>query len=456
MYKQVMMGLVVALILAMPAAAQPLAPLPPHPVGLAWPTAGWETGEIPEESRETVEALIAEAMSKHPGDVMGETRALVIIHRGRLVAEAYGDGFQPETKQISWSMAKSITQAMVGRAVQLGLIGDIDAPMPSPFAQGDLRRDISWRHWMNAVDGLDYHEIDGDPNPVRNDVVRLMYGPGRMDVVRFIEAQFLPVHPPGTHWSYSTPAFHLIGWALQQLETSYDLRRAELFASMDILPEDIEAAEACRVRMEVDGATTGYPLGCIELLQLDTCRKLQALGDHMPQDCKTISERVHVIRRGWAGDDLLTNLFVNLGMKATIEYDAAGTYLGGSLVWASARDFAKFGYLYLRGGVWDGKQLLPEGWVDFARLPGPAPNTNVYGAGWWIIPPEGPLTHRQNADSEPRDAFHAGGHEGQTIWVVPSRDLVIVRLGLMPNGGGNWPALYEWNQQIARAFPPNR
>ena len=141
-------------------------------------------------------------------------------------------------------------------------------------------------------------------------------------------------------------------------------------------------------------------------------------------------------------------------MDTVVEFDPKGTYLGGSLVWASARDFAKFGYLYLRDGVWEGTQILPEGWVDFARTPGPASNTNVYGAGWWIIPDKGPLTHRQNADSEPRDAFHAGGHEGQTIWVVPSRDLVIVRLGLMPNDGENWPALYEWNQRIARAFPP--
>ena len=53
----------------------------------------------------------------------------------------------------------------------------------------------------------------------------------------------------------------------------------------------------------------------------------------------------------------------------------------------------------------------------------------------------------------PWDAFHAGGHEGQTIWVVPSRDLVIVRLGLMDNATENWDALYEWNQEIARAFP---
>lgn len=146
-------------------------------------------------------------------------------------------------------------------------------------------------------------------------------------------------------------------------------------------------------------------------------------------------------------------LFQTIGMDEQHEFDAAGTFLGGSLVWASARDFAKFGYLYLRDGVWEDERLLPEGWVDFARTKTPADNANIYGAGWWITAYGEDRSHAQNAKTPPWDAFHAGGHEGQTIWVVPSRDLVIVRLGLMSNAGENWEALYEWNQQIARAFP---
>lgn len=386
-------GLIAASLWALAAGAQSLSPLPPQPAGLAWPTSGWETGVLPPESKAEVDALVAEAMGKGVGDLMGQTRGLVIIWRGRLVAEAYAENFGPDTKQISWSMAKSITQAMVGRAVQLGLIEDIDAPMPSPFKADDTRREITWRQWMNAVDGQDYHEIDGSPELTKNDVVQLMYGDGRFDAVGYIGRAFPLVHVPGTYWNYSTPAFHLIGRALQS---------------------EIETAQP--------GGTT----------RIDW-----APGEREQQAASWFRE----------------NVFAPLGMKTIIEFDTRGTYLGGSLVWASARDFAKFGYLYLRDGLWDGQRLLPEGWVDFARSPGPAANTNVYGAGWWIIPAKGPLTHPQNADSEPRDAFHAGGHEGQTIWVVPSRDLVIVRLGLMPNEGENWPALYEWNQQIARAFP---
>lgn len=380
MKAKILGGLVAAALLAFGAGAQSLTALPAQPEGLAYPTAGWQTGELPPDSKSAVDALVAEAMGKSVKDVMGETRGLVIIWRGRLVAEAYGKNFTPQTRQISWSMAKSVTQALVGAARQAGADIELDAPMPTLHPAGSKAAAITWRQWLNAVDGMDYHELDGDPNPVKSDVVQLMYGDGRFDALGYAMRAFPLVHAPGTVWTYSTPTFHNIGHALQ-------------------------------VKLGTEGNADAS---------------------------KAAFDRI---------------LFDRIGMDTVAEFDPKGTYLGGSLIWASARDFAKFGYLYLRDGVWDGQRVLPEGWVDFARTPGPAANTNVYGAGWWIIPAKGPLTHRQNADSDPRDAFHAGGHEGQTIWVVPSRDLVIVRLGLMPNEGENWPALYEWNQRVARAFP---
>jgi CubicO group peptidase (beta-lactamase class C family) len=369
------------------ASAQELVPLPPQPEELAWPTNGWETGEMDAGVAAIVTPLIDTAIAGEKNGLMGETRAVVIIHEGKLVAESYRDGFGPDTKQISWSMAKSVTSALVGRAVALGLIDDIDAPMPTPFDAGDPRAEITWRQWLTMTDGLDYTEI-GATSMADNDVIQMMFGKGRFDVLDYVKSDLPLIHEPGTHWNYSTATFHLIGRAVQGLL------------------QDIPMPE----------------FATDQGLQLD---------------------------RSFLQEILLRPI----GMDALVEFDAAGTYLGGSLVWASPRDFAKFGYLYLRDGVWDGERLLPESWVDFARTKTPADNSNVYGAGWWITAYGAPLTHAQNATTPPWDAFHAGGHEGQTIWVVPSRDLVIVHLGLMENTDENWSALYEWNQAIARAFP---
>ena len=393
--------LAAAFLFASPAVAQPLVPLPSQPEGLAWPTEGWEEGEMPAETAALVRPLIDRAMAGERDEVMGVTRAIVIVHRGKVVAEAYREGFGPETKQISWSMAKSITSALVGRAMQQGLIDNLDAPMPSPFDADDPRAAITWRQWMTMTDGLDYLEI-GATGLMNNDVVQMMYGRGRFDVLQYIKDELPPAHEPGAVWNYSTVAFHLIGRAVQ---TSLGLTgRCSTAAS------------------EVSQARAATPV--------TRCT---------PTD-------------GPMADWMNTALFVPLGMDAQPEFDTAGTYLGGSLVWASARDFAKFGYLYLRDGVWEGEYLLPEGWVDFARTDPPGTEATVYGAGFWLSP-EHPVPAEQGIGKPPFDAFSAQGHEGQTIWIVPSRDLVIVRLGLMGEAGGDWPALFEWNQEIARAFP---
>lgn len=404
-------------LFAMPASAQTLFPIQTQPDGLDWPVQGWETAEMPAETAAIVKPLIAETMAKNLGDVMGETRAIVIIYKGRLVAESYRKDFGPETKQISWSMAKSLTQALVGRALQLGLIEDIDTPMPTPFEPNDPRSQITWRQWLNMTDGLEYYEIDAPGKPTDSDVVQMMFGKGRFDVLRYIRDELPPLHEPGTHWNYSTAGFHLIG------KTFSFFGQEECFQ--------------CAYQVSMECGKRHYP-------------KYPQQGSN-DDDCRQEAMRAS---QSATEDWIQGALFTPLGMDAQPEFDASGTFLGGSLIWASARDFAKFGYLYLRGGVWQGEQLLPEGWVDFARTETPADNANIYGAGWWITAYGEKRTHPHSAAATPPwDAFHAGGHEGQTIWVVPSRDLVIVRLGLMGNGGDNWPALFEWNQQIARAFP---
>jgi CubicO group peptidase (beta-lactamase class C family) len=109
-------------------------------------------------------------------------------------------------------------------------------------------------------------------------------------------------------------------------------------------------------------------------------------------------------------------LFAPLGMRsAKPRFDAAGTFIGSSFVFATARDFARFGLLYLRDGVWDGRRLLPAGWVDHARRPTPE-SFGRYGAHWWLA-------------LDGTGIFSANGFLGQYVAVDPARDLVLVRLG---------------------------
>lgn len=362
------------------------AALPSQSEGLAWPTQAWPTGaSVPGSDNGALTAAFDAAFQgKEP--LLGETRAVIVAEGGRIVAERYADGFGPETKFVSWSMAKSITHALVGAAVLQGRL-DIDKPMGNPhWLPGDERSAITWRQWLNMVDGQRYSEL-GAASTTDNDVARMLFGAGRLDAAA--HAASLPlIHAVGAVWNYNSAGTILVCDALTRVlvpaPASAEARRAAMLAWMH------------------------------------------------------------------------ASLFEPIGMaSAQPEFDAQGLFLGGSLVYATARDFAKFGLLYLRDGIWDGKRILPAGWVDFARTPSPAPNGDVYGAGWWINPPVGTGQAMYSyVDTGPmRDAFEAQGHEGQMILLVPTKDLVIVRLGRFADRVENWKALEDWMGRVARAFP---
>lgn len=130
-------------------------------------------------------------------------------------------------------------------------------------------------------------------------------------------------------------------------------------------------------------------------------------------------------------------LFEPLGMaSAVLEPDAAGDFVGSSFMLATAQDWARFGTLYLQDGIWGDRRVLPEGWVTFSTAPAPAAPDGVYAAHFWrrlgrdAYAPSG-------EDRLPADAYHAIGHEGQIMTIIPSRRLVVVRLGLAV-GRGAW------------------
>jgi CubicO group peptidase (beta-lactamase class C family) len=136
-------------------------------------------------------------------------------------------------------------------------------------------------------------------------------------------------------------------------------------------------------------------------------------------------------------------LFDRIGMtSAVLEADARGTFVGSSYLYASARDWARFGQFLLQKGVWNGERILPEGYVEWMREPAPASNA-MYGRGhvWLHGPAAGtpPGGHPDAGFDLPEDAFWFLGHDGQSTAVIPSRNLVVVRLGLTPSRLGYKP-----------------
>lgn len=147
-----------------------------------------------------------------------------------------------------------------------------------------------------------------------------------------------------------------------------------------------------------------------------------------------------------------TRLFAPLGMRsAVLEPDASGTFAASSFLYATARDFARLGLLFLHDGVWHGTRILPEGWVAHSLTPTKLSPESEYGAHMWLKLPGSP---GGGEPPMPDDAYYMLGHDEQVVAIVPSRDLVIVRLGLTREDG-DWDSAREL-APIVSAFPPAR
>lgn len=121
-------------------------------------------------------------------------------------------------------------------------------------------------------------------------------------------------------------------------------------------------------------------------------------------------------------------LIDKIGMNSmVIETDLAGNYVGSSYGWATPRDWAKFGLLYLHKGNWKGEQILNESWIDYTTTPTKG-SEGLYGAHFW-------LNSGGIFENVPKDLFSANGFQGQHVFIIPSKDLVVVRFGLVENPG---------------------
>ncbi len=312
--------------------------------------------------RARADALFADA------DDVGETRALLVLRDGDPVYERYGQGFDRDSKLISWSMAKSITAVLTGFLVADGQLS-LDAPAPVAAWQrsGDPRGAITLRHLLHMASGLEHVET-GDP-VWKGDTVEMLFGGGAGDMAAFAEAKPAAAKP-GEIFNYSSATSVILA---------------------DIVADTLTPSQNPEARRE---AVRDFIQG----------RLVEPLG--------------------------MTSL--------TPEFDAHGTMIGGSIMHATARDYAKFGEFLRNHGVAGGQRLLPETWMRFMLTP--SEDDPGYGGHIW-------LNRRRPAGAEPalwpdrgpNDLFACIGHQGQYIIVSPSQRVTIVRLGITKDD--QFPAL---------------
>lgn len=298
-------------------------------------------------------AVLDRAVSQSFGDETPnrdiDTRAIVVVYSGRIVAEHYAPGFGKDTRLLGWSASKSVVATLVGMLVAVGRLS-LDAPPPVPEwkAAGDARAKITLRQLLNMSSGLEFNE----PYDPGSDSTAMLFE--RHDMGAYAASKKL-AHPPGTVWSYSSGTANLLSRLVFQ-ESGGTLANYEAYA------------------------------------------------------------RKH--------------LFDPAGMtSATFEPDESGNFVGSSYLYATARDWARFGLLYLDRGTINGRRILPESWIDFVRAPAPADPSRGYGAHFWLNAIAGPGGKARQFPDLPADYYGAEGHNDEHVAIFPSRDAVIVRLG---------------------------
>lgn len=310
------------------------------------------------------------------------TKAVVIVHEGRVAAERYAPGYGVDTPILGWSMTKSVTNALLSVLVREGKISVTGpAPVAAWSDPKDPRHAISIDSMLRMTSGLEFGQS-----------------------------------------------------LTQNWATAFDPTAQMVFATPDM------AAVAERAPItSAPGATWRYSNGNTMILS-------RIIRDHVGGDAASVLTFTH------------RELFDPLGMThSTLEFDAVGTPLGATHMWASARDWARFGLLYLDDGVAGDERILPEGWVDYSAQLTAGSQAFGYGAGFWsnrgnhaaIRPP-----HRR--PDMPADSFMAYGSLGQYIVIVPSARLVIVRMGISRMPGEDIEGIDRLTADSVAAFSARR
>jgi CubicO group peptidase (beta-lactamase class C family) len=303
------------------------------------------------------EALVRRIDTLFTDPQAGETRALVVLHGGRIVAERYGAGYNPDTRLPGWSLTKSVTGVLIGLLVADGRLQlDKGVPLPAWQRPGDPRGEITLRQLLQMRSGLRHSEA---VKPAyESDEVRMLFLDGRDDMAAYAEAQPLEAEP-GRKFEYSSATSVILA----------DIAAHALTASSD-----------------------------------------------------------PAVRRLAVADYLRTRVLEPLGMRSAVaEFDAAGTFVGSSMLYATARDWGKFGEFLRNTGSVKGAQIVPRGWVEF--MTSPSPRNPGYGAQLWLNRPQSDGEEVLFPRQGPATMFAGIGHLGQFVIASPGQKLTIVRLG---------------------------
>lgn len=275
----------------------------------------------------------------------GDAFAFIVLHKGIPVAEGYKPQFNKKTRLISWSMAKSFTNAMVGILVREGKL-DILKQTGLEEWKNDDRSAITLNDLMQMQSGLKWNEDYGN----KSDVTVMLHSESDMSRYAFDQ----PIaYQPGTHWYYSSGTTNIVNYL---------------------------------IRKQFESDSSYYAFANKEL-------------------------------------------FNKIGIPdAVFEVDPTGTRVGSSYLYATARDYARFGLLYMNDGVFNGERILPEGWVRYTTSAASA-SKSKYGSFFW-------LNKGKTLPSAPEDMYACDGHDGQHIYIIPSSELVVVVLGYSPTSKG--------------------
>jgi len=315
----------------------------------------------------------------------------------------------------------------VDRAAFDGLVGEAFAVKVTPslgethallVVQGGR---IAFERYGEGFDAASTHHSWSKAKSITQALVGLLVKDGKLDVAA-------PAEVP--EWAGDARAAITLD---QLLRMSSGLKFIEDYAPgggpSDVIAmlfqegkDDVAAYAAAQPLEHAPGSYWSYASGTTNIICRILARTLDAYGPDFERFMRA-------------------RLFAPLGIRsAKPRFDLAGTFIGSSYCFMSARDFARFGLLYLRDGVWEGERLLPEGWVDYARTPTfqqAGVDSNRYGAQWWL-------------DFGGPGSFSANGYDGQFTIIAPDRDLIIVRHGVTPLALKD--NLKDWVGKLAACF----